>query len=160
MNALLTQAKFDTAVDIIRPAIGITHGKDITTKLAGAFVVLDPRTGEVLFEADIDPNHEKAQQYRVVARGKADMSWVTGLPSREVQQSDPFIYEVGDIKWGGAVVRGLGQRKLVVAFSGVQAAFDEMFAGWLADTLVALCRYEMETVVMKGDDAVVAASAN
>ena len=67
------------------------------------------------------------------------MSRHTGLPSRQVQQESPHLYRHGDTKWGGSVVRN----GLIVAFSGVQAVFDEMIAGWMADAIIALCRNDM-----------------
>ncbi|NTW62397.1 hypothetical protein HGB25_03250, partial [Candidatus Saccharibacteria bacterium] len=77
------------------------------------------------------------------ARAKAEVTWATRRPSREVQQTAPHLYEAEDTKWGGSVIR----EDLIVAFSGVQAIFDEMIAGWLADAIIALAREQMELIM-------------
>jgi len=105
----------------------------------------------ILFEGRIDTSERRPTKYDLIASDKARVSWRTGLPSRVVQQSSPHLYVSRDTKWGGSVVR----EGIVVAFSGVQAVYDEWIAGMMADLLVAMCRDEMtkDDGVMARDEA-------
>lgn len=147
-----------TAWDIVQPAIRQAAEQGVIDRFAGAVVVLDPyatsvsgyQDGQsvaeaadqpgVLFMAEIDGSTEiDPATFRRVALAKAHVSLTVGHPSRIVQQQMPHLYQAGMTKWGGSTVRD----GLVVAFSGVQAVFDEMISGWMADAVIALCRNEM-----------------
>jgi len=92
----------------------------------------------VLYVESLDsPN--ASDRFLELALAMAYVSLRTGQPGRVVQQEMPHLYKEGMTKWGGSVVRG----GLIVAFSGMQAVFDEMIAGWMADALIALCRHEI-----------------
>jgi hypothetical protein len=141
----LSEADCQVAWDMILPAVERAAEQHVTDAYRGTVVVLDPTAPyspgaaplPVIFEASL---HGQASAiYREFATAKAAVSWRTGLSSRDVQQTSPHLYRRGDIKWGGSVVRD----GLVVAFSGVQSAFDEMISGWMADALIGLCRDAM-----------------
>ncbi|MGE0217544.1 hypothetical protein [Mycolicibacterium sp.] len=132
------------AWEVIQPAIERAATIGLTERRAGCIVVLPPapfRDTRVVDQPDpvfigllqrtADPD-----LYRTHALAKAQVSWLTGLPSREVYHSAPHLYRPGMTKWGGSVVRD----GLICAFSGVQPFFDEMIAGWMADTVIAYCR--------------------
>ena len=127
------------AWSIVLPSVWAARDDGVTNKHAGTIIVLDPSTGEVLFQARVTMDHPEAEKYDEIALAKADLSWRNKRPSREIQQAAPHLYVAGDTKWGGSVVRD----GLVVAFSGVQAVFDEMIAGWVADAIIAICRDAM-----------------
>lgn len=117
-----------------------------TNKLAGTIVVLDPWSGEIMFQARVDdrrplkPEYEEvAQKYDAIALSKARVGWQTGLTSRQVQQDAPHLYLSGMTKWGGSAI----ENKLVVAFSGVQAVFDECIAWNMLKWIIAICQNEM-----------------
>lgn len=148
------------AWDMIQPAIA--HGADqgVLNKFAGTIVVLNPHmdlkqflgsndpAADVLFMDTLNEEAVDKLKYTTIALAKAAVSAKTGQPSRIVQQEMPHLYQEGDTKWGGSVVRN----GLIVSFSGVQAVFDEMVAGWMADAIIALCRHEM-TGVMANDSS-------
>lgn len=149
---MITEDICAKAWDMISPAVAKVNGMGITNKYAGTVVVFNPNAdprlpvnghnGHVLFEARIvndEISVSDRSKYTTIAIAKAEVSFRTGLPSRQVQQESPHLYKDGDTKWGGSVVRN----GLIVAFSGVQAVFDEMIAGWMADAIIALCRNEM-----------------
>lgn len=128
-----------TAWETILPAVEAAASNGTTNKLAGCIVVLDLKQDYRLFSRTIG-EPEDNEKYIAIATAKAHISQKTGLPSSRVQQEFPYLYEAGDTKWGGSVVAPGG---LVVAFSGVQAVFDEMIAEWMASAIRALCRWEM-----------------
>lgn len=116
----------------------------VTNKTAGTIVVVYPRVDPnddftMVYNADIDAMHENSLKYTKIAVAKARISWQTGLSSRQVQQDAPFLYREDMAKWGGSVI----ENGLIVAFSGVQAIFDEAIAGTMLRWIVALCQNEM-----------------
>lgn len=126
---------------MVFPSLAPLAGLGIINKYAGCIVVLDPNSSEfaVLFSATIN-SAEDDQRYMHIAMAKAEVSRRTGLSSSLVQTQYPHLYTEGDTKWGGSTVDGVG---LVVAFSGVQAVYDEMISEWMASAIRALCRNEM-----------------
>lgn len=140
----LTNKICRTAWSITEQSVNQAAGMGITNKMAGTIVVCFPRTSpsdefDMVFIVDVDPRHPDKDKYAKIAAAKAEVSWKTGLPSRKVQQDAPFLYEEGMTKWGGSVI----ENGLIVAFSGVQAVFDEAIAGTMLRWIVALCQNEM-----------------
>lgn len=135
----LTEEICATAWGVVLPMVNEAWGTAITNKRAGTIVVLDPRNGEILFKRRIREYDPAAEKYDTIAVAKARVSRETGLPSRQVQQEAPHLYAPGMTKWGGSVI----ENKLVVAFSGVQAVFDEAIAASMLAWIIALCREEM-----------------
>ena len=127
------------AWEIVLTSIEQGAASEVLNKQAGTIIVLDPYTGEVIFRDRVDENHSDSGKYDQIADAKARVSWETGMPSRTVQQDAPHLYKPDMTKWGGAVV----EHKLVVAFSGVQAVFDEAIAWSMLAWIFALCRNEM-----------------
>ena len=133
------------AWEITLGTVLMAAANNVTNKLAGTIVVCVPRINDpdqgfdTVFIADVVGEHPDREKYEDIAVAKAEVSWLTGLPSRKVQQDAPFLYESGMTKWGGSVI----ENGLVVAFSGVQAAFDEAIAGTMLRWIVALCQDEM-----------------
>lgn len=148
------------AFDLILPAVKQTCESGTANRYAGTFVVLSPlaraaaatwaaealKAGylhelpveTIMFEAQIGTPEANAEaDFQAWARGKALVSLLTGLPSARVQQHYPHLYLPGLILWDGSTVRD----GLVVAFSGAEGWFDEMFSEWLASAIVGLCRH-------------------
>jgi hypothetical protein len=135
----LTEEICRQAWEIVKPSIAKAANAGIINKEAGTIVVLNPHNGEVLFIARVDDGYEDAGKYDVIARAKAVVSWETGLTSRQVQQDAPHLYHPGMTKWGGSAV----ENKLVVAFSGVQAVFDEGISWMVLNWIISICQNEM-----------------
>lgn len=140
---------------MILPSVIAAANNEITNKLAGTIVVTDPNESMrdrmvVMFVRDIDTNQDA--KYKLIAMAKAELSNRTRLRSSTVQQAHPELFIRGDVKWGGSTILPSG---LVVAFSGVQAVFDEMISEWMASAIRALCRNEMvrEGGVMDSDSS-------
>lgn len=133
------------------PAIKAAAEMGLINKYAGTLVVLDPHSGDVLFEQVVNEAHESRDKYTEIALAKARVSWETQLPSRVVQQTAPHLYQAGMTKWGGAVI----EYKLVVAFSGVEAVYDEAIAWMVLSWILGICRHEMTKPegVMAGDSS-------
>ena len=151
MYAWLTEEICAAAWRIVLPMVEQAWGTAITNKLAGTIVVLDPYNGQVLFQCRVRVDHRDAEKYDQIALAKATVSWETGLPSRQVQQDAPHLFLPGMTKWGGSAI----EHKLVVAFSGVQAVYDEAIAASMLAWIIALCRHEMtkEGGVMASDSS-------
>ena len=169
MSALLTPEMCHKAWYTIEVAVDAAADDGMINKFAGTIVVLDPTSGgnadsSVLFKKTLSRDHENAAKYEEFALAKARLSHRTGRSSRDIQVNaphlfkEPYSHEVGDLKWGGSVVR----EGLIVAFSGVEAVFDEMIAGWMADALIAMCRHEMTRPdgIMASDDSYIDRNRN
>lgn len=121
----------------------VARDENVTNKFAGTIVVCIRRPGDEImdpiFTASIDDQYPSSAKYENIATAKAKVSWETGLPSRKVQQDAPHFYRKGMTKWGGSVI----ENGLIVAFSGVEAVFDEAIAGTMLRWIVALCQHEM-----------------
>lgn len=138
----ITQATCEMAWrTMVFPSLAPLADLGIINKYAGCIVVLDPNSSEfaVLFSATINGENDD-YIFDKIAHAKARISHRTGLSSSLVQTQYPHLYTEGDTKWGGSTVDGVG---LVVAFSGVQAVYDEMISEWMASAIRALCRNEM-----------------
>ena len=134
------------AWEMILPAIAHGAHLGVLNKHAGCIVVLDPASDdfEVLFTKTIN-GEEADAKYVEIAHAKARVTHRTGLPSSLVQTQYPYLYQEGDTKWGGSTIDDGG---LVVAFSGVQAVYDEMISEWMVAAIRALCRNDMVVDVM------------
>lgn len=154
-SALLTKELAQQAISIVGPAIAYVMDKArLTKRNALAIVVLDPtkeftRSGTldqplpILHEANFGSHPDDwPHDFRGYARKKSLVSWRTGLPSRLVQQS-PYLYQFGDIKYAGSVV----ENGLIVAASGVEAHFDEMFARMVAAACWGLTMHAMKPIL-------------
>ena len=142
MNSVFTgisEMICDVAWMVIRPSIEKAASAGITNKLAGAMIVLDPRSEEefVLYANVIDDAQDPI--YSNIAMAKASVTFKHRKPSSVVQQQYPYLYQEGDTKWGGCTIDAGG---LIVALSGVQAVYDEMISEWMASAIRALSRFE------------------
>lgn len=88
----------------------------------------------ILYEHAVGDTSEWDADYDVFARGKAEVSWRTGMDSRLVRETRPHLLSKGDSLLQGGVVL----HDHVVAVSGADPWFDEAFAGAVILTLRAL----------------------
>jgi len=154
MSLFLTQRIAEEAVDMVRPAIqklmedGRIDGTDLH------IVIMDParpctradpsRSWEqfeeaILYQEIIGDRKTWKYPYDDIARSKAYMTWRSGVPSRTIQTDEPWLYAEGDTRYVGSVVLGR-TGSLVVAASGVEDYFDEMFSLMVAAAIQGLCR--------------------
>ena len=123
---------------MIEPALARGADMGLVNGRRGSLVVLDPSSsdGAILFTAHPDGDvHEETLGY---AKGKAALALRTGRDTSTLRSHYPHLYQPGDIKYPGGVVRD----GLVVAYSGVQGEIDEMVAEWFVAAVRALCRLE------------------
>jgi hypothetical protein len=90
----------------------------------------------ILYEHAVGDTSKWDADYGHFARGKAELSWRTGMDTHSVQQHKPYLLQQGDsLLWGGVVTHGI-----TVAVSGADPWFDEAFAGSIAMFLRALAK--------------------
>ncbi len=178
MNAFtgLTPHLCSAAYDIVAPAVLAAAKAGTINKCAGSVVVLNPAIPyEPKYQGAIDPQGMASDsffdlvlwenpfgdigrydidKYIAIARAKAFVSYLTGLPSHLVQQQFPSLYVPGMTKWGGSAVAGVGPMRLIVAFSGVQWHFDQMISEMVVSAIQAVCHEQMRTV-MASDEAMI-----
>ncbi|MGE5490934.1 MAG: hypothetical protein ACM31P_06620 [Actinomycetota bacterium] len=107
-------------------------------------VIMDPgltpdRCGfeeAILHEQAFGDRSQWDADYAAFARGKAKLSWTTGMDSRRLQTLSPHLLRTGDsLLWGSVCLDGI-----VVAASGAFPQFDEVYAGTVAYWLRALAK--------------------
>lgn len=90
----------------------------------------------ILYEHAVGDTSKWDADYGVYARGKAEVSWRTGLDSDVARQCKPYLLAEGDsVLCGGVVLHDI-----VVAVSGADPWFDEAFAGAVIMTIRALAK--------------------
>lgn len=87
-------------------------------------------------------------RYKKIAREKARLAWMRGMPTQEVQQFYPHLYEKGMTKYGG----GVFLHHIAVGASGVDYQYDQMTAEMVASACRALCVEKMADII-RGDNA-------
>ena len=145
-SAILTPNTCKKAWKALLPTLEAMYEFGIADKYDGVVIVLDPTVPwspspaelPTLF-TDVIGGKDTPPEYTSYAVRKAYISWRTGRSSRDIQQNAPHLYEGGDVKWGGSVVR----EGLVVSFSGVQANLDESISGMFADLMLGMARQKM-----------------
>jgi hypothetical protein len=117
-------------------------------------VVMDPglRPGEVDFAEAVLLEHAVGDRtkwdadYAGFARGKARVSWLTGLASHDVQTNRTHFLRHGDsVLWGSVCLDGI-----VVGVSGAHPWFDEAFATAVAANLRAIAKQRHAAAIAEG----------
>lgn len=124
-----------TAWDAIGPSIKHTYERGILNGYIGAVAILDPANpdGPPLFVAHLGDDPGDFVEY---ATAKARLAQRTGYDTTRLRFDHPHLYQPGDIKWPGGVIR----EGLAVGFSGVQGEYDVMICEWFISAIRALCR--------------------
>lgn len=153
MSPLLHYDNVSTVVEALMPAI-MTFLERIAKRPHLAIRVLDPAsTNEpvLLYAKDIGDTDNWEYDYSGIAMGKAKLCLREKCDSEVVKNERPFRYQPGDPPFsGGVYVQGL-----VVACSGVEGYFDQMFACWIAAGCRAIATHRLEKEVIAKDlDAV------
>ena len=90
----------------------------------------------ILYEHAFGDRTKWDADYAAFARGKARLTWSTGLDSHHLQNSAPHLLRTGDsLLWGSVCVDGI-----VVAASGAFPCYDEVYAGTVAYWLRAFAK--------------------
>lgn len=155
-SALLTSDLVKKAVTMVAPAIELAMDSKLVKRRAFHIVILDP-TVPYADGQELPILHECSFgdavwefPFKEYAHAKARFSWRTGLPSSEAQRC-PHLCQKGDIKYPGSVVHN----GLIVAGSGVEGYFDQMFSGMTAVTCEGLTMHAMAPIVGDGKRAYV-----
>lgn len=113
----------------------------------GHIVIMDPRRSfcsdsdnrsqfqdAILFEISFGDVEKWEYPFKEIAKNKARVVWRTGLSSRRVVSEFPHLLDRGDYTFpGGIIFNGF-----IVAYSGVEAEWDEAFAYMVAAMLRAV----------------------
>lgn len=147
----------EQAVRLALPMISqAVDRKDPAVGDSGFFhlVVMDPARAPgschfeeaILYEYSVGDREKWDADYAAFARAKAKVAWQAGMDSCAAQAFRPWLLEAGDTTlWGSAVVDGI-----VVGASGLQAWYDEAFAGAVAMCLRALAKGQAEAARKEG----------
>lgn len=148
MSILLNNDDVEAVLDTLTPAI-----KAFLAQFAKredlAIRVLDPAYPNetvVLAKRDLGNTLLWEHNYAKIAMGKAEVCQRNKCDSEVVKIERPFCYKEGDPPFtGGVYVHGL-----VVACSGVEGYFDQMFARWIAASCRAIATHRLEKEVVAG----------
>ena len=157
MSAYMTAELAKKAIDLASPSIKETLNL-VAKRFAGHLRVSSRVDGEwtTLATRDFGDPSVWEGDYKRHATGKETISQRTGLSSREVQLLYPELLEPGDTVYYGSVVSPGGT--IVVAFSGVEAYFDEMFAKLVLAAILALIQHTLELQKAAGLETFAAAA--
>ncbi|MFY0477256.1 hypothetical protein [Achromobacter marplatensis] len=96
----------------------------------------------ILYEESIGDPADWDADYGAFARGKARLSWRTGLSSHEVLALKPHLLHAKDLPvWGSVCIDGI-----VVAVSGANPWYDEAFAAAVASLFKAAVQARREAL--------------
>lgn len=104
----------------------------------------------ILYQHSVGDTTKWEYDYARFAREKAQVSWRTGLDTRIVKYMMPQLYEQGDVIYAG----GVCYDGIVVACSGVESEYDEVFARLIASLIEAKVRLEVQEMQKKDIDYV------
>lgn len=146
MSRLLSSLDVRNVVEVLLPSINLGLER-FAKRMHLAIRVLNPDSPDhpvVLYELDLGNTSEWEYDYGDIAMRKANLCLREKCDTEVVKIQRPFRYRVDDPPFlGGVYVEGL-----VVACSGVEGYFDQMFAQWIAAgcRAIATHRFEIEVV--------------
>lgn len=149
-NAIMTRELVEQAVEVVEFSIRRTMRAGIANRHDLHIVVMNPAVqyssdsqfeDAIYYEHSIGDPSKWPYPFDEIARGKAALSWRTGMPSHHVQQFASHLYLDGDVRHGGSTILD----GIVVACSGVQGHFDRMFAEWIASAIRGMSVDRMRT---------------
>lgn len=148
-SVFITRDTAEAAVKMVLPMITEAM-KDKEVGDSGFFylVVMNPAASPgkcsfdeaILYEHAVGDREKWDADYGAFARAKAKVAWESGMDSAAVQALRPWVLGSGDTTlWGSVFVDGI-----VVGASGLQAWYDEAFAGAVAMCLRAMAKAGVE----------------
>lgn len=125
------------AWDALLPSLRHAADTGLVRDYLGGLALLNPASpdGPPLFTAHIG---EGGEEFVAYAEAKARVAHRTGVDTTTMRDLMPHLYQPGDIKWPGGVVRD----GLAVGFSGVEGEYDQMIAEWFISAVRAICRVQ------------------
>lgn len=119
---------------LILPSLEAASAAGKFDRPLGALVVLNPAdaAGAPLFTGVLGDGASFAEY----AEAKARVALRTGHDTTELRDHLPHLYQEGDIKWPGGVLRD----GLAMGFSGIQGEYDQMVCEWFASAVKAVAR--------------------
>ncbi len=100
----------------------------------------------ILYEYSVGDREQWDADYAAFARAKAKVAWQSGMDSCAAQALRPWLLQEGDTTlWGSVCLDGI-----VVGASGMQAAYDEAFAGAVAMCLRAHAKARAQSLRAQG----------
>lgn len=141
----IDRAAAEKAIGLVMPMIDAA----MATREAGEsgflyIVIMKPGTSAadsrfedaILHEHAVGDKSKWDADYGAFARAKARVAWKTGLDTHVVSQLKPHLLEAGDTVLSGGIVID----DIVVAVSGADPWYDELFASTIAACLRALAK--------------------
>lgn len=150
-SVFITRDSAEQAVRMALPMIEkAVQAKDPRVGDSGFFhlVVMDPSLPPgacafeeaILYEYSVGDREKWDADYAAFARAKTKIAWQSGMDSCAVQALQPWRLGSGDTTlWGSVTLDGI-----VVGASGMQACYDEAFAGAVAMCLRALAKSQAD----------------
>lgn len=119
---------------LIEPSLEAACANGAFNKPHVGFALLNPAApdGPPLFTAVVGDGLE----FVTYAEAKARVALRTGYDTTTMRDLMPHLYQPGDIKWPGGVLRD----GLAMGCSGIQGEYDQMVCEWFASTVKALAR--------------------
>lgn len=151
---LLNRGLVQEAVSLVLPAI-----ENVLTTIAkrrdGFLAVANPHGSRdndpsFIFELCFGDSATWEHPFDEIAKGKARVSWRTGLNTRRIAVEEPYLYYTGDTKFVGGVAWGPSGR-LVVVYSGAEDYLDELICNMVAASIQALSRREYANIPPEQD---------
>lgn len=165
MSAILTESLVLKTIPVIEGVYRAMLNAGFLKRPDLHMVILDPTKvfavtpyfeEAVLFQHSFTDPSGWENPYNKFALKKAEVTWRTGLSTRVIRECTPHLLVKGDTRYGGSVnVNGI-----IVACSGVQPWFDEMFAGIEAMLLQGFANEYMQTVIIPGDEDFIGGTAD
>jgi hypothetical protein len=144
-SAILTKKLADKAIQHVLPAILAMMESKTAKRHALHIVVMEPLSTPtdpggfnraILTEYFIKQDGvEWEHPFNKFARLKTELTWKNRRDSAEIRNAAPWLFQAGDFKYAGAVIRD----GIIVGVSGVQAEYDQMYAEWIAAAIKAEC---------------------
>lgn len=140
------------AVDLVRPAIEAAMKAGLLKRQILVIDVADPTTGEKMYSFVVClKNNEGQQRFEVLARKKCELAHQTGMDTAKVVGKCPHLLAENDVKYPG----GVNRDGIIVGCSGVEAYYDQMFAGMVAEAIKAICISIVQNEILPSDSDLV-----
>lgn len=136
VSYFVKQELVDQAIEMVKPTFEALLGSDLVEGRKDIHIVVRESSGhqfEYTFAAN--PKKEWKYPYDNIAYRKALECQRTGKPSGHILHRTPWLFEEGDTRYAGGVVKD----GLVVAISGLQSHFDEMLSWMIFNAITGLC---------------------
>jgi hypothetical protein len=153
MSQYLTIQTAKRAIDVARPSIErVLNDRGLAKRYAGHLRVSSKLDGiwSLLATHDFGKRSEWEHPYEDHAASKERISQRTGLSSREAHALYPELIIPTDTVYDGSTISP--GKTIVVAYSGVESYFDELFTKWVLAGCLALIDHKLATLKSTGTE--------